>query len=146
MNRIASDTPTLGFLVATVSRLMRRQFGQRLDSSRHLTLAQARALGYIARHPGVRQVQLAEVLEVQPISLARLIDQLEAAGLVQRRSDPSDRRAYQLFVRPAAQKQLTQMAPVMDEVYQVALQGLTPQEVNTLERLLMRVQDNLSSR
>ena len=66
---------TLGFLLADVSRLMRKAFRQRLEDSA-LTLAQARTLVYISRHQGIRQVELAELLEIQPITLARLIDQL----------------------------------------------------------------------
>src|SRR4051812_9261819 len=92
---------TLGFLLADVSRLMRRAFQQRLEGS-SLTLAQARALIYVSRHEGVRQIDLADLLEIQPITLARLIDQLAAAGLVERRPDPTDRRAYQVFLTSAA--------------------------------------------
>ena len=105
----------LGFLLADVSRLMRRAFQQRLEGS-SLTLAQARALIYVSRNEGVRQVDLADLLEVQPITLARLIDQLAGDGLVERRSDPADRRAYHIFLTPAAAplgaQQLTQAGRV----------------------------------
>ena len=76
---------SLGFLLADVFRLLRQNFQRRLEGS-SLTLAQARALVYLSRHEGVRQVDLAEMLEVQPITLARLIDQLADAGLVERLS------------------------------------------------------------
>ena len=64
---------SLGFLLADVSRLMRRAFQQRSVNSA-LSLAQARALVYVSRHEGIRQVELAELLDIQPITLARLID------------------------------------------------------------------------
>ena len=96
---------SLGFLLADASRLYRRAFQRRLEGS-SITLAQARALVHVARHEGVRQVDLADLLELQPMTLARLIDQLAAAGLVERRADPADRRAYRVFLRPAAAAQL----------------------------------------
>ncbi len=86
---------TLGFLIGDVQRLMRRQFQQQLEGS-CLTLAQARALVHIARSEGIRQVDLAERLDIQPITLARQLDQMAENGLVERRSDPHDRPAYQL--------------------------------------------------
>ena len=84
---------SLGFLLADVSRLMRRAFQQRLEGS-SLTLAQARALVYVGRHEDVRQVDLADMLEVQPITLARLIDQLANIWL---RSEKLLRRSRPMF-------------------------------------------------
>jgi len=78
---------SLGFLIGDVQRLMRRQFQQQLEGS-CLTLAQARALVHIARSEGIRQVELADGLDIQPITLARQLDQLAENGLVERRSDP----------------------------------------------------------
>jgi DNA-binding MarR family transcriptional regulator len=78
---MTSEENSLSFLLADVSRMMRQAFQNRLEGS-SLSLAQARALVYLARHQGVRQIDLADMLEVQPITLARLIDQLAEAGLV----------------------------------------------------------------
>lgn len=89
-----------GFLLSDVSRLMRRAFQSRLRDT-DLTLAQARTLVHLSRREGLRQVELADLLEIQPINLARLIDQLTAKELVERRADPTDRRAYRLFLHPA---------------------------------------------
>jgi DNA-binding MarR family transcriptional regulator len=82
----------LCFLVVEVSRLMRREFYDRLEGS-DLSQSQARALKHIAHNEGLKQRDLAELLEVQPITLARLVDQLEEMKLVERRPDPEDRRA-----------------------------------------------------
>ena len=82
---------SLGFLLADVYRFMRRAFAEKLAGDSALTMAQARALLFVSRREGLRQVELADLLEVKPITLARLIDQLVHHGLVERRPDPSDR-------------------------------------------------------
>ncbi len=93
---MVSEQDSLGFLLADLSRMMRQAFQRRLEVS-SITLAQARALVYLARHQGIRQIDLARLLEVQPITLARLIDQLAEAGLVERHADAADRGAYRMF-------------------------------------------------
>lgn len=136
---------SLGFLLADVSRLMRRAFQQRLEGS-SLTLAQARALVYVSRHEGVHQVDLAEMLEVQPITLARLLDQLTVASLVERRTDPNDRRAYRVFLTPAAASHLASIENVAAAIRTVALHDLDKQQAATLLLALNRMRDNLTSR
>lgn len=135
---------SLGFLLADVSRLMRRAFQQRLEGS-SLTLAQARALVYVARHEGVRQVDLAEMLEVQPITLARLIDQLADAGLVERRADPSDRRAYRMFLMPAAASHLAAIKQVAAAIQADVLRDLDERQTAIVFLALRKMRDNLAS-
>jgi DNA-binding MarR family transcriptional regulator len=136
---------SLGFLLADVSRLMRRAFQQRLAGS-SLTLAQARALVHVSRHEGVRQVDLADMLEVQPITLARLIDQLANAGLVERRADPADRRAYRMFLTPAAASHLAAIRQVATAIQADALRDLDDQQAVIFSFVLRKIRDNLSSR
>ncbi len=136
---------SLGFLLADVSRLIRCAFQQRLEGS-SLTLAQARALIYVSRNEGVRQVDLAEMLEVQPITLARLIDQLADAGLVERRSDPADRRAYQMFLTPAAASHLGAIKQVSAAIQADALRDLDEQQAATVFLAFRKMRDNLGSR
>jgi DNA-binding MarR family transcriptional regulator len=136
---------SLGFLLADISRLMRRAFKQRLVGS-ELTLAQARTLVYISRHQGIRQVELAELLEIQPITLARLIDQLAGVGLVERRSDPLDRRAYQLFLTAAAAPQLDAIERVGEAIRKDALRGFSENEAKQIMTALSRIHDNLGVR
>ena len=136
---------SLGFLLADVSRLLRQSFQRRLEGS-SLTLAQARALVYVSRHEGVRQVDLAEMLEVQPITLARLIDQLADAGLVERRSDPADRRAYRMFLTPAAASHLAAIRQVAAAIQADALRDLDKQQAAMLFVALRKMRDNLGSR
>jgi DNA-binding MarR family transcriptional regulator len=136
---------SLGFLLADVSRLMRRAFQQRLEGS-SLTLAQARALVYVGRHEDVRQVDLADMLEVQPITLARLIDQLANAGLVERRADPADRRAYRIFLTPAAASHLAAIREVAAAIQADVLRDLDEQQAATIFFALHQMRDNLGSR
>lgn len=134
---------SLGFLLADVSRLMRRAFEQRLEGS-SLTLAQARALIYVSRNEGIRQVELADMLEIQPISLARLIDQLAEARLVERRADPADRRAYQLFLKPAAAAHLAAIEQVAAAIRADALAGIDKQQAKILLLALDTMRANLA--
>lgn len=135
----------IGFLIADISRMMRLEFQQRIEHSA-ITLAQSRALVYVSRHEGVRQVDLAQLLEVQPITLARLIDQLEGDGLVERRADPGDRRAYQIYLTPTAAQKLAIIEEVGASVREDTMQGLTPEERTQLHTMLSRMRGNLSSR
>lgn len=117
----------LGFLLADTARLLRRAFQQQMHDS-SLTLAQARALIYVSRNEGVRQVELADALEIQPITLARLLDQLTKQGLIERRADPSDRRAYLIYLTNAASPHLNEIKQVGSKIKQFALQGMDDEQ------------------
>ncbi|EOD55052.1 MarR family winged helix-turn-helix transcriptional regulator [Aeromonas molluscorum] len=134
---------TLGFLIGDVHRLMRRHFQQQLEGS-CLTLAQARALVHIARCEGMRQVELAERLDIQPITLARQLDQLAQSGLVERRPDPDDRRAHQLFLTEAAMPHLQRIKQAGDVVHRSAMGDLDEEAANALRQALKTMHDNLS--
>jgi DNA-binding MarR family transcriptional regulator len=134
----------LGFLVGDISRLMRRAYRERQQRSA-LTVAQARTLVHVARREGVRQVDLAETLEVQPITLARLIDQLAKAGLVERRPDPGDRRAYRIHLTRAAAPHLAAIEEVAASIRSDALRGLDGREATRVIEALQRIRDNLAN-
>jgi len=140
-----SQQDSLGFLLADVSRSMRRAFQQRLEGS-SLTLAQSRALIYVSRNEGIRQVDLADLLEIQPITLARLIDQLAASGLVERRADPADRRAYRLFLTAAAEPHLSAIQDVAALIRTAALKDLDKQQIATVLFALKKMRENLTSK
>ncbi|NKE66121.1 MarR family transcriptional regulator [Ramlibacter sp. RBP-2] len=141
---MVSEQDTLGFLLADVSRMMRQAFQKRLDGS-SLTLAQARALVYLARHQGVRQIDLAEMLEVQPITLARLVDQLTEAGLVERHADAADRRAYRMFLTAAATPHLAAIREVGAAIQADVMRGLDKQEAAAVLIALAKMRRNLAS-
>ncbi|MBK8131395.1 MAG: MarR family transcriptional regulator [Gammaproteobacteria bacterium] len=133
-----------GFLLSDVSRLMRRAFQSRLRDT-DLTLAQARALVHLSRREGLRQVELADLLEIQPINLARLIDQLTAKELVERRADPTDRRAYRLFLTPGATLPLARIKQVAVSIRAHALRNLDPEQAALATRVLETIRDNLAA-
>ncbi|ART79887.1 MarR family winged helix-turn-helix transcriptional regulator [Oceanisphaera avium] len=139
---------SLGFLLADISRLMRRAYRQYtvnpIADTQPLTLAQSRALVYLSRHQGLRQVELAELLEVQPITLTRQLEPLAKAQLIERRLDARDKRAYRLYLTPAAAPQLAAIAEVTERIKQQALAGLSATEADLLNLSLRRVRDNLS--
>ncbi|MEZ5649707.1 MAG: MarR family transcriptional regulator [Burkholderiaceae bacterium] len=134
----------LGFLVADVQRQMRRLFQQRVEDGA-LSLAQSRALVYIARHQGLRQVELAELLDLQPITVGRLVDQLAESGLVERRVDPSDRRAFLVHLLPAAHPHLDKIHAVIDSLRKTALAGFDAREAGALTQSLLRLRANLAA-
>lgn len=138
-------TESLGFLLADVSRLLRRTFQQRMEGS-ELTFAQARVLVNISRREGIRQVELAELLELQPIALVHLIDQLAQMGLVERHPDPNDRRAYQLFLTEAAAPHLAAIKQIGANIQADMLFGLNRQQSEQFLSSLKIVRDNLAAR
>jgi DNA-binding MarR family transcriptional regulator len=135
---------SLGFLTADVSRLTRRAFARHLEDC-SVTLNEARALVNVARNEGVRQVDLAELLEIQPIQLARLIDRLAELKLVERRPAPDDRRAYNIHLLPGAAQVLSSFEAVGNKIWAEALRGLTAQQVAAIHDGLRHIHNNLTS-
>ena len=136
---------TIGFLMNDAARLMRRDFERRARSL-GLTRAQWQALFHLARNEGCNQATLADLLDVEPITLARVIDRLEASGLVERRPDPGDRRARLLFLGERAHPLLEELRALGAETREVALAGISEEERHQLTRLLARMRANLSGR
>ena len=134
---------TLGFALADAARLLRRNFNRRVQSL-GLTQAQWLLLARVARHEGARQAQLAEILEMQPISVARLIDRMEAAGWVERRPDPNDRRAVNLYLTKKAEPILDEMWGRAEETQKLALAGLSPATKEEVMRALDTIRQNLT--
>lgn len=143
---MATQNPlySVGFLLSDSARMLRRIFNSRV-APMDLTQAQWRGLAYLARHQGLNQVSLADLMEVQPITVARLIDKLVAAELVERRPDPRDRRAQLLFLTDKATPLLTKMSEVGEATNSIALSGFSPEEVETLLSLLSRIRANLGT-
>ncbi len=141
----AHDPETaLGFLLSDVMRLMRRDFHRRVRDHR-LTLAQWRALAQISLNAGINQARLADNLEVQPITLARLIDRLEEAGWVERRRDPHDRRAVRLHVTPKAEPLIETMWDEAARSRELAQEGLPAGSRERLIEILRHMKRNLAA-
>jgi MarR family transcriptional regulator for hemolysin len=140
-----NDDRSFGFLLHDIARLLGKRFEQGARSL-GLSTAQWRALAHLQRCEGTNQSRLAELLELEPISLARLIDRMEEAGLVERRSDPADRRARRLYLTAGARPKLEQGRALGDAVRNEAFAGLAVKEREGLIELLLRVRSNLSER
>ncbi|ATQ68416.1 MULTISPECIES: MarR family winged helix-turn-helix transcriptional regulator [Methylosinus] len=134
---------TFCFLLSDAARLMRKRFEQNARDL-GLTRAQWHALAYLARNEGVNQCALAEMLDVEPITLGRTIDRLESQGLVERRPHDTDRRAWRLYLRAAALPLLEAMAPISEQTRREALAGLGEAETEALMRALEATRANLS--
>ncbi|MGE0717730.1 MAG: MarR family winged helix-turn-helix transcriptional regulator [Alphaproteobacteria bacterium] len=132
----------LGFLLHDVARLLRKRFDRR---ARVLGLSRAQwwVLVHLSRNEGIHQGGLAEILEVEPITLARHIDRLEASGHVERRPDDRDRRLKRLFLTDAAAPVLERMRDLGAETREEALVGLGPQARERLITVLEKMKSNL---
>lgn len=133
-----------GFLITDVSHLLRRSFNRRVQDL-GLTQAQWRAIVHLARAEGMNQAALAEHLEVQPITLARLVDRMQAAGWVERRTDPGDRRAVRLYLTEKCQPILAEMQARATAMLEEALAGVSPAARKHLLEALCKMKQNLSS-
>ncbi|MGN7931277.1 MarR family winged helix-turn-helix transcriptional regulator [Sphingopyxis sp. 22461] len=136
---------TIGFLLNDTARLFRRSFNARTKGS-GITALQWRLITYLKRHEGIRQGPLAELIEVEPITLSRMVDRLVESELVERRADPADRRAWRLYLTPRAGDLLGGMREMADALTGEATEGLSDAERDQLIDLVERVRANLSRR
>lgn len=136
---------SIGILLQEVTRLMRREFIKRAKFV-GLTQAQWLALAYLSRNQGINQTNLADMLDVRPITLARLIDKLEENGLVCRQTDPDDRRAFRLYLTDAAQPVIKQIWQYAAQIREKALEGLDDGSREQLLNILCQMKRNLISK
>ena len=136
---------TIGFLLNDSARLFRRAFNARTRGS-GITALQWRLISYLKRHEGIRQGPLADLIEVEPITLSRMVDRLVEADLVERRADPTDRRAWRLYLTGRAGDLLKTMRRTAEDLNAEATEGLTPAELEQLADLVDRIRSNLSRR
>jgi DNA-binding MarR family transcriptional regulator len=108
-----------------------------------MTRAQWAVLVRLDRGEGMNQSELAEGLDLQPITLTRLLDKLCDSGLIERRPDPEDRRAKRLFLLPAAHPLLKQLGVLGEETMAAALEGVGPENIAQMVSQLSVVKENL---
>jgi MarR family transcriptional regulator for hemolysin len=132
----------LGFLLHDVARLMRKRFEQNAREL-GLTRSQCSVLAHLARHEGIQQGGLAEILEVEPITLTRILDRLEEAELVERRAHPTDRRIRLLHLTPKAHPLLGEIFAIGAATRGEALEGVAEAERDQLFAILSRMKANL---
>lgn len=137
-------TESLGFLLSDVSRLLRRRFDERARAS-GASVAQWRVLKILLRTPGLNQGQLAELLEVEPITACRMIDRLEESGFVERRRDPADRRAWRIHLTEKAGPVLEELHVLGADLIEETLQGFSTRQREELIAALEGLRANLTS-
>ena len=135
----------LGFLLGDAARLLRRSFDERARVS-EVTRPQWRVLALLKRFDGSTQVNLADMLDVEPITLSRMVDRLQAAGLVERRADTSDRRMLRLHLTAEGEQKIEALRPTTLALFDDALAGLDPAERLKLEAMLNIIRSNLTRR
>ena len=135
----------LGSLLSQVSRLMRRNFDE-LSRGVGVTRPQWQVLTLLRQHAGSHQGALAEMLDVEPITLGRMIDRLQEAGMVERRADPADRRAWRIHLTEKGDEQVELLVPYGRQTLDVALEGVPAEEREQLIATLAKVRNNLSRR
>jgi MarR family transcriptional regulator for hemolysin len=139
-----SPSREIGFALNDVARLMRTYADQRAREF-NTTRAQWAVLVRLQRCEGVKQAELADSLDLSPITLGRLIDKLTASGLVERRDDAHDRRAHRLFLTDKATPALEQLGVLGEELMSRALEGISPHAMETLRQSLERIRSNLKT-
>ena len=130
--------------MADIHRQLRRVYMER-STENSLTQAQAKALLFISEHQGVKQKELADKLEIQPMTMAKLLDQLADQGLIVRKADLNDRRAHQIHLTRKAGSHIKKIEKIIQSVMKDMLQDLDNDEVVQLLRMLNRIRDRLLS-
>src|SRR3984893_19410818 len=134
-----------GFLLHDIARLLSKRFDQRA-ATLGLSRAQWQVLAHLHRHEGINQSGLADVLEIQGVTLGRLVDGLEAAGWVERRADLSDRRARRLYTTAKVAPMLERLWALGETNREEALTGLGDEDRQQLVDALLKIRANLSER
>jgi DNA-binding MarR family transcriptional regulator len=134
---------SFGFLLTDAARLFRKRFEQ---EARHLdmTSAQLQIIGRLLVQGGISQARLAMLLDMEPITVSRHVDRMEAAGLVERRPDPEDRRVRLLQVTEKGRALLPHMRAVAQKVLEEAQEGLPPETRVIVMEALEQIGANLS--
>lgn len=135
----------LGSMLADTSRILRRSFDVRARDI-GVTRAQWQVLTTLLRHEGVNQGGLADLLDVDPITVCRMVDRLQDATLVERRADPADRRSWRLFLTGKAAALLGQLQPLGEQLEAEAFEGISSEEREAVLATLGRLRNNLAPR
>ena len=141
--KTSTGQSTIGYLIADLSRLFGRVFDRRA-AHLGLTRVQWRALKRIHQSEGITQSELADLLDMEPIAVGRVIDRLQKAAFVERRSDPDDRRVWRLHLLPQSDAVMHDIEAVATSVREDCLAGIDPDELATAMKVLGQVRENLS--
>ncbi|MBO0766467.1 MAG: MarR family transcriptional regulator [Hyphomicrobiaceae bacterium] len=133
------------FLIYDVAQLVRRQADKRARTY-GMTRAQWAVLARLQREPGITQSRLASLTDVEPITIGRLVDRLEANNLIERQPDPEDRRIWRLRLTPKSAPILKQFAAFRRELHDEMAEGLNASDLDMLVTCLQRMRTNLTKR
>jgi DNA-binding MarR family transcriptional regulator len=131
--------------LAEITRQVRRAFDARARAI-GVTRPQWQVLTLINRNPGINQGGLADMLEVEPITVGRMIDRLQDADMVERRADPADRRAWRLHLTAKGHALIDQLRPLANDMFDEAFAGFAPHDKAALIDLLGRMRANFGSK
>lgn len=131
------------FEINETAQALRRAFDRRA-AALGVTRAQWRVLARLGRKDGLRQIELADALDLEPITLCRMIDRLQDAGLVERRADESDRRAWRIHLTPEALPLLDNLRALGEAFLAEALDGVDEAEQARVLSALERVRSNVA--
>ena len=140
----ATSEPDLLILLYDVARQMRTRSDQRARTY-GMTRAQWVILAHLERQPGLSQNELAAIVEVEPITIGRLVDLLEARGVVERRADPKDRRVWRLQLTPAASSVLDEIKKYRLELHELMTAGIDAATLKVMRDGLRRMKTNLAA-
>lgn len=130
------------FTIMDVARLLKTYADQRARQF-GISRAQWAVLIRIDRNEGLKQSELADMLDLQPITLTRLLDRLADNGLIERRADPNDRRANRLYLKATAKPLLDRLSSLGDDMMEIVLHGLSSASIERTLKELGTVKDNL---
>jgi MarR family transcriptional regulator, transcriptional regulator for hemolysin len=136
------ECPMLGFLLNDVARLLKKRFEQ-MARGFGLTRAQWQVLTYLDQNEGINQSGLAELLDLEPITLSRIVDRLESVGLIERHPHVSDRRVKMLRLTSAAYSRLARARRIGHVTASEALIGISGSESLHLSQTLQKLKSNL---
>lgn len=135
---------SFGYLLADATRKLRTHFDRRA-AAHDLTRAQWRALRALGRHEGLSQTALADMIEMEPIPVGRVLDRLQQAGFVERRADPGDRRRWCLYLTAKADEVNDDMEVIANDMRAECLRGIETADIDVFLEVLNKIKDNLDA-
>ncbi len=139
------DERNIGVMIADAARLMRRSFDARARNI-GVTRPQWGVLSVLSHNEGTNQGRLADILEVEPITLCRMVDRLQDAQLIERRRNPADRREWNLYLSDKGRERIDELRPLAEQMLAVAMEGVTEEERAVLKVALDKIRDNILRR
>jgi MarR family transcriptional regulator for hemolysin len=132
----------IAFAFSDIARLL-KTYADHRAAQFGMTRAKWAVLARLDRFEGLKQTDLADMLDLQPISLTRLLDGLADSGLIERRPDPDDRRAKRLYLTPAARPLLERLTSLGEDLMETVLAGLDRKDIDALLTSLGTIKENL---